>query len=163
MACPDTPVTVVADRVDKYRDLGLRTLADEEPHRGPLGGLARALEDLATTDQPWLLLASCDLLGMQSAWLDLLWERARVTPRTVSCCAFRGGAPVRWQPLPGLFHRDALALVRSLLSAPDSNRGLWRVIAAMPHVEVPLPADWDRALQINTVADLNTATARARV
>ena len=35
--------TIVADRTGKYDDLGLRSIADDPPHLGPLGGLAAAL------------------------------------------------------------------------------------------------------------------------
>jgi len=38
-------VTVVAREVDAYTDLGLRTIADVIPDKGPLGGILTAIEE----------------------------------------------------------------------------------------------------------------------
>ena len=144
-------VRVVADVEAKYSDLGLHTLADEPPGQGPLGGLVRALEDLSQSspDEPRLLLASCDLLGVEPAWVAALLEARRDGAQGV---AFRGE---RWQPLPALYHGSLLAPARAALAG--RQRALWRVMEAASPVALPLPAGWSRAVQINTREDLARA------
>src|SRR4051812_40718043 len=62
-------VTVVAREDDQYGDLELRTVGDLQPGLGPMGGLLTAL----TLDAgPWVLIAACDLVGIQRAWLESL-------------------------------------------------------------------------------------------
>jgi len=165
-------VSVIADRADKYSDLGLRTLADQEPGLGPVGGLARALEDLGREQcvsralgphsrggspprapGEWLLLTPCDLIGIQPGWLHLLQDHQHEGARVA---AFRGE---RWQPLPALFHAAALDDVRAFLAR--GQRALWRLIESMPHAQIPLPDDWNLAVQVNSVEDL-VALARGR-
>ena len=140
-------VTVVASQVDLYDDLGFRTIADELPDRGPLGGLARALNDLQPGEDR-LLLAPCDLLGVRIEWLRGLLDSAEEAP----AAAFRA-TDGRWQPLPALFSRGVGQRVREHL---DQGRlALWRVLAVVGAAEVPLPAGWQEQVgQINTPGDL---------
>lgn len=154
IACVADPLTVVADRSEKYADLGLRTIADATAGLGPRGGLERALEDRAARGEGWLLLTACDLLGVRAAWLDQLLDARRPGVEVV---AFRG--PV-WQPMPALYHtalRGRLATWR--------GGAIWQLIERAPKASLPLPADWSQAAQINTPEDLsrydeNTAGGR---
>ncbi len=121
--------TVVAQCVDAYQDLGLRTVADHEAHHGPLAGLLRALEDLiemtgaASTvsgserGQPnaWALLLSCDLVQWEPAWLVTLLSRSR---QDKSAIAFRTD---RWQPFPGLYHPRLADTIRSRAQRGDGS------------------------------------------
>lgn len=132
-------ITVVAARADAYHDLGLRTIADRIPGLGPLGGLHTALADLGRA--PWLLLCSCDWLGITPAWIEELLRHRRPGTRAV---AFRGR---RWEPLLALYHRELLAEAAGSLAAGE--RALWRLIERAAHVALPLPPDWSRAAQIN--------------
>lgn len=74
---------VVADAPDKYADMGLPTIADCYPARGPLGGLHAALADLvarsgaglsetARDAAAALVLVSCDFVVLRAAWLEAL-------------------------------------------------------------------------------------------
>jgi molybdopterin-guanine dinucleotide biosynthesis protein A len=144
-------VTVVADRVARYADLGLRTLADETPGQGPLGGLARALRDLEGGEE-WLMLAPCDLVGVRAEWLELLLASRTPGARAV---AFRGEV---WQPLPGLYHRTAGEVVGGRIAA--GRRSLWRLISLLGAEAVPLPAEWREEVgQFNTPEDLQAYEA----
>lgn len=136
-------VTVVADLRDKYADVGLRTIADTEPGKGPLGGLATALGDLHP-DENWLLLVSCDLLLIRSEWLAALSSTAH-PPAT----AFRGQY---WEPLLALYHRSIGPAVRAQLAT--GNRAMQRLLDATAATAVPLPSDWPITLQANTPSDL---------
>jgi molybdopterin-guanine dinucleotide biosynthesis protein A len=143
-------LTVVASRADQYADLGLRTVEDEVPGQGPVGGLATALADLsAAGDSDWLLLAPCDVLGLQQAWVEQLVRVAASATAGERVVAFRDR---RWQPLPALYHRDLLPAARQ--SVRQGRLALWRLIEQAPNVGLPLPGDWERALRVNRPEDL---------
>ena len=137
-------VTVIAERKDKYADLGLRTLADLEPGLGPLGGLHTALSDVAP--EGWLLLLSCDLLALEPAWLDILLQQVTPTARAV---AFK---PDFWQPLFALYHTSLRETVRTRLASKD--RSLQSLLRDVGAIAAPLPADWPAQLQANKPQDL---------
>ncbi len=65
-------VEFVADRADRYADLGLECLVDWLPECGPLAGLATALQHRQQRRPGWLLLLSCDLLVWRGAWFEQL-------------------------------------------------------------------------------------------
>src|SRR3954452_12325135 len=53
-------LTVVAEVAGKYDDLGLKTIADQVPGLGPMGGLKTILGSLPENSRsPWFLLVSC--------------------------------------------------------------------------------------------------------
>ena len=134
-------ITAVADRRNKYADLGLRTIADSVANMGPLGGLLTALQD---AQDDWLLLVSCDWLGLRTAWMELLVN----LPRTdVSVVAFRDR---RWQPFPALFRKDVLDRVREQLNHRDRSFSLQNLMDAVRTRGLPCPSDWHKAVQINT-------------
>jgi molybdopterin-guanine dinucleotide biosynthesis protein A len=144
-----TRLVVVADAPGGYDDLGLRTIGDARPGQGPMGGLERALGDLAPAEE-WLLLAPCDLLGIDPSWLEALLA-ARGPGHGV--VAFR---EARWEPMPALYHAGLGDLVRARLAAGE--RSLWRLIEAADPVALPHPPGWERAVQVNTPADLERYT-----
>ncbi|MEZ6193187.1 MAG: NTP transferase domain-containing protein [Phycisphaerales bacterium] len=67
---------MVADKEDKYADLGLRTIADHNPGLGPLAGLQAALNDLRE-GQRWLLLCPCDAIVIKPDWVRQLIDARR--------------------------------------------------------------------------------------
>ncbi|MFU8804674.1 MAG: molybdenum cofactor guanylyltransferase [Bradymonadaceae bacterium] len=137
-------VTVIADRDDKYADLGLRTLGDERPGQGPLAGIERALMDSA---EPWILIATCDVLGLRSAWAEQLMEHREDGARAV---VFRGSE--RWEPLFALYHVSILPLVQDALERGE--RAVWKVLEGAPVVALPLPEGWEEVGVINTPESL---------
>ena len=93
---------------ERYPQLPLRRALDREPGRGPLEGLAAALETAST---PWVLIAACDLPHLEPADLAPLLEAA-------------GEADVvlpmdreRRQPLVALYSRRVQPAVEAALSA----------------------------------------------
>src|ERR1700685_2579242 len=68
-----SPVVVVGTP-EKYRELGLRAVADDWPGCGPLGGIATALH---ASDAEWNLIVACDLPYLTREWLEYLLQRAR--------------------------------------------------------------------------------------
>ncbi len=136
-------LTVVAEREGKHADLGLRTLADRRPGLGPLAGLETALLDRG---DGWLLLTSCDWVTLEPAWVSRLLAARSPGAHAV---AFRGEV---WQPLLALYHTGLAPQVTVRLEA--GQLPLWRLLEGCGATAVPLPEDWDRALQANTPAEL---------
>jgi len=138
--------TVVAQRPEQYADLGLETVADMEPNLGPVGGLATALAALDEA-APWALLLPCDVLGLRRRWIKQLLAVPRKGRLAV---AFRGN---RWQPLPGLYHRDLLSGCLKLMDRGGGS--LWRVLDSVNGTALPLPDGWSQVIQVNTPEDLS--------
>lgn len=138
---------VVCRNESQYQDLGLAALADRFSDCGPLGGLQTALEDRG---HGWLLLASCDRLGLQPSWIEQLWS-SRASPARV--VAFRGK---RWETLPALYHTDLLAEVSARVARGALS--LWRLIAASPGRALPLPEGWNSSAHVNRREDLATVS-----
>lgn len=136
-------ITVVADRAGKYESLGLRTIVDPRPGRGPLGGLLAALADAA---EGWVLLLPCDLWTLQEEWIRRLLAARRPGSRVV---AFRGA---RWEPMPGLYHAAALAEVAAAVERGELT--LWRLYSRVQTEVVALPGGWPELAQVNSRADL---------
>lgn len=146
-------VTVVADAAGKFADLGLTTIADSVPDRGPMGGLLTALLDhrnRSTSD--WLLLLSCDLLYMSSVWIDTLLAHRGPGVRAV---AFR---PDRWQPLLALYHATILPQIEACVT--NGSLAMQPLLEAVSCVTAPLPLNWPAILQANTPAELAQAVAQ---
>ena len=114
------PVWAVADVAGKYDDLGVATLADAEPGRGPLGGLAAALAHAAEAGHRRVLVLACDQPGVGPLLPPLLEHDAEVV-------AYRSDGHPR--PLPGLYATALLPEVAALLIAGgDRPPGPRRVI-----------------------------------
>ncbi len=140
-------VTAVADRADKYADLGLRTIADLHVGLGPVAGLETALADLSP-DEPWLLLCSCDAIILRRSWIDRLLDAAGQADH--AAIAFRAD---RWQPMPALYARSALPAVREQLKA--DQRSFQQLLGRLDTAAIPLPPDWPDQWQANTRAQLD--------
>ncbi len=145
------PITVVAERQDKYADIALRTIADQLPGLGPLGGLYTALCDV----NGWILLLSCDLADLRRPWIDRLL--ASRTPQA-QAVAFHHR---HWEPLIALYHTSLRAEVRRRLLG--GQLGLQSLLDSVTSAAVPLPADWPALLQVNTPAELEQARRHRHV
>jgi molybdopterin-guanine dinucleotide biosynthesis protein A len=137
-------VIVIADRAGKYEHLGLQTLADIEPSSGPLAGVVTAL---VHRERGWCLVAPCDVLGLDPSWFaSLLHATAR---GRFDAAAFFGS---HWEPLPALYHTDALPEARRGLRSP--NRSLRALLDRVHTLRSPLPDRWHEARRITTPGDL---------
>lgn len=94
-------VTVVGKHDGQYADLGLDTIGDIEPGKGPIGGLRTALTHRVSG---WILLCSCDMLGIDQAWVTALNDRRLHEPEADAIVA-RGDI---WQPFPAHYHTRLL-------------------------------------------------------
>lgn len=148
------PVAVVAGETGKYGTLGLETIADRLPRRGPLGGLHAALCDRLDRFGPgWIVLASCDLAGLKPEWVETLAcsiESFHCDGRE-HAIAFRGSY---WQPFPAAYHTDLVPVIEGRLEA---GRASFQGVLSDPctnAVALPLPADWPEVVQVNTQDEL---------
>lgn len=149
-------VFTVADKPEKYDDLGLVTLVDELPDCGPLAGLLTALHHAKQNKTDWILLASCDLTELKPSWIDMLQQS--ITPAT-DAVVFQGelrkdGKTRLLEPFPGLYHTR---LAASLESAVASGiRSFQKFLASHKGVVISInkPAIWPSVAQINTTNEL---------
>ena len=143
-------ITVVADRSDRYADLGFRTIGDLDRGgdvrrgRGPLAGIDAALADLPITSGDWVLITAGDFVGADARWIDrLLAARASGSP----VVAFRGD---RWEPMFALYHRSFRDHLASALASDRDDPSAWRVLERANATSVSLPDDWARGRSIDT-------------
>lgn len=142
-------VTVVAAAPGQYDDItDLETIGDLRPDLGPVGGLATALNHQAgqAAASPWLLLAPCDLLDLRRRWLEQLLAHERTGHRAV---AFH---KERWEPLPGLYHRDVLAELEQAMTA--GRLSLWRLLERCAPAALDPPDDWHTLRKVNRPEDI---------
>lgn len=151
-SCADT-VIVVGKQDRQYESLSLTTIADLLSDLGPLGGLYTAAAHHAShyADAPWFLLTGCDLIDVQSAWAQRLYEQITDDARAVAFCSDE------WHPLFALYHAASLSAIESALT--NQQRSLKRFLETIPTVKVAPPHDWNLAKNINTVEDLTKAVS----
>lgn len=138
-----TDVTVVAARDDAYADLGLRTIGDVVPDKGPLGGLLTALDDM--DGDGWLFLCACDWIGARIEWVHALMDRRR---DDVEAIIYKGDRP---EPLFGLYRGSVRASVRARMGGDDlSMRSFLQEIKT---AWVAARPDWTRAINLNRPPD----------
>jgi molybdopterin-guanine dinucleotide biosynthesis protein A len=152
------PVLVVGTPA-KYRELGLRAIADDWPGCGPLGGIATALR---ASEADWNLVVACDLPYLTREWLEFLLQRARdsaeeaVVPMNLTPENKRGA-----EPLCAVYHKGCEPMLRRAL-----ERGVRKVTDGLAElrVEVIEPKEWkgfdsDGLLfkNVNTPADYEEA------
>lgn len=107
----DHQVYFVADRADRYADLGLDCIVDQHPGSGPLGGLITALSHhQVQCGGGWVLLVGCDQLVWRSAWN---YGEGDLDHMANSASSMVWNAEL-FSPVPGYFHTSALVSLRSL-------------------------------------------------
>lgn len=133
--------------------LGLRTIADQFPGEGPLGGVLTALDHLGDR---WVLVVSCDLPRLEATTVAALVARA-------SAAADDPTGPVdvvmattdRDQPLCAVWAPWCADVLRQAFTGGE--RSLRRVIPALRVARVP--ADAVELADVDTPEDLRrTAT-----
>jgi len=127
-----------------------RFIADSPPARGPLGGLAAALEALPATH---LLALAIDLPAMNAAHLSTLWRAA--SPG----CGVLPWLGDHAEPLPAVYPAEASPIASELLAGKDvSLQAFTRALVAAGRMKRHLigspdaklyanlnsPADWQR-------------------
>jgi molybdenum cofactor guanylyltransferase len=125
------PSAVVGDSAE-VRALGLRTVADDWPGEGPLGGIATALR---VSSAPWSLIVACDLPYLTQPWLEYLAGRALASRAEAVIPVNQHGS----QPLCAAYHESAQPGIRGALLL--GTRKLKDAIENLS-VEIVEPAEW---------------------
>jgi molybdopterin-guanine dinucleotide biosynthesis protein A len=115
-----------------FRALGLRTIADDWPGAGPLGGIATALR---ASSAPWSLIVACDLPYLTKPWLDYAVGRAVASQADAVIPMNATGT----EPLCAVYHRRAEPGIRGPLAL--GNRKVKDAIESL-RVEIIEPAEW---------------------
>jgi molybdenum cofactor guanylyltransferase len=140
-----------------YRALGLRTIADDWPGAGPLGGIATALR---ASSVPWSLVVACDMPYLTKAWLEFLVSRALASQADAVVAMNGGGA----EPLCAAYSKRAERSFRALLDG-----GMRKVHDSLKSIRVETiePAEWKAFdsegllfKNMNSPADYEEARAR---
>lgn len=139
--------TAVADRRDKFDDLGLRTIADHQTHRGPLGGILRAADDAG---RGYFFVTSCDRLGLRRRWVRRLAGELEARPPAVSF-VFEG----RREPLFAFYGAELADPIRRRLEAGQA--AVWRLLDDLDAATVDAPEGWSETFCVNTPEQLRRA------
>jgi molybdopterin-guanine dinucleotide biosynthesis protein A len=125
------PATVVGDSA-AFRALGLRTIADDWPGAGPLGGIATALR---AASAPWSLVVACDLPYLTKPWLEYAVARALASEADAVVPKSATGT----EPLCALYHQRAEPGIRGALTL--GNKKVKDAVENL-RVEIIEPAEW---------------------
>lgn len=122
----------IIGKPEGYGALDLRSIADDWPGAGPLGGIATALRAAA---KPWSLIVATDLPYLTRAWLEYLVGRGLASSADAVMATNERGR----QPLCAMYHQRAEPLLRRAFES-----GTRSVIAALREVRVEeiTPAEW---------------------
>lgn len=136
-------ISVVAANAGAYEDLGLRTIGDVVPDKGPMGGLLSAIDDCR--EGGWLLISACDWEGLRSEWLQTLLDRRSDEAQAV---VFRSE---RNEPLLGLYHTSIRDTISDMI---DTDRLKMQFLPdEVAVVSVPAPAGWNDVVNLNRPDD----------
>ncbi|MEM1208481.1 MAG: molybdenum cofactor guanylyltransferase [Planctomycetota bacterium] len=117
----------VARQADAYADLGVDTIGDLVPDRGPLGGLMTALTHHARQpvdrvtgkikpEPTWVLVTSCDLADPFRLDVTSLMNQARDDTRA---SVFRNDE--FFEPFPGFYRSDLLSDIEGSIERRDRS------------------------------------------
>src|SRR5271163_2296900 len=116
---------------ESYARFGFPTIADEQPHLGPLGGILTALDHSKVS---WNLVVACDLPYLTAEWLRYLIGRAASSHARVILPESAFGP----EPLCAVYHREVAPAIRAQID--QGERKVTRALAAFSVERIP-PAD----------------------
>ena len=122
----------VVGSLEIYQRFRLRTIRDDWPGAGPLGGIATALR---ASEAAWNLVAACDLPHLTQEWLVFLVERARRSKAEAVVPRNERGA----EPLCAMYNKSCEAAIWLAL-----DRGVRKVTDGLAHLKVEYlePGEW---------------------
>ena len=115
------PVHAIADVAGKYDDLGIPTIADDVPGRGPVGGLLAAICHAADLPNAptHLLLTACDLPRIEPKWLEAIRRPLEAPDPPAAVCFAADGSGPRYEPLMAIYAVSLLDVVKPLLETSN--------------------------------------------
>lgn len=176
-------VEIVADRVDRYADLGIECLLDWQADQGPVAGVATALKHREQQQPGWLLLLSCDLFVWRAAWFEQLSSALEQLPaiaksadaetvvaadagerqKDINAVAFRRRTAARElqaEPFPSLLHSRLWPQAVALLDR--QKRSLQSLFADARTAAIDTP-DTPQAWTFNTVEQLQALASLRKI
>jgi molybdopterin-guanine dinucleotide biosynthesis protein A len=163
-ACVAEVLVVAGD--GKYSDLGtdLKSIEDQWPGEGPLGGIITALQHTAAADRPakWNLILSCDMPFLTPEWLTFLVDRARCSAPEIQvilphsahgpeplCACYRTSAA---DPLKNAFDRGVRKVTQALKQVRTEvlDESVWKRFDSAGHLfwNMNTPADFAEAQRL---------------
>jgi molybdopterin-guanine dinucleotide biosynthesis protein A len=122
---------VIGDSL-RLEGLALRTIGDDYPGAGPLGGIATALR---ASNAEWNLVVACDLPYLTREWLEFLIGRALRSDADAVVPMNERGA----EPLCAMYRKRAEGSIRAAL-----DRGTRKVTDGLAGVRIEFiePGEW---------------------
>jgi molybdopterin-guanine dinucleotide biosynthesis protein A len=136
-------ITVVAAASGGYDDLGLQTIGDILPEKGPMGGLLSAVDDCRGAQ--WLLLSACDWVGIQERWARVLLAQRQ---NSLQVILFRSD---RLEPLFALYHTSIRKMAARLID--DGRLKMIELIDSVKTNAIPAPGGWSDVVNLNRPPD----------
>ena len=115
---------VVGSPAEFARRRDIRTIADDWPGAGPLGGIATALR---ARHAAWNLVIACDMPYLTKQWLEFLLQRAGMANVEAIVPMNTGGA----EPLCAAYHQHAEPAIRQAL-----KNGIRKVTDALAQLQI---------------------------
>lgn len=147
--------SIMAERPDKYLDLGIACIVDERPNMGPIIGLISSLRHRSQTQgQGWILAIGCDqalwsndwwrklasAVGMDSAGIGSAEDNLGPSIQTVTFVSAEQGSP---QPIPGLYHTSLIQELERRISV--GQKSLRRILPEISWQAIQTddnPSEW---------------------
>jgi molybdopterin-guanine dinucleotide biosynthesis protein A len=150
-------VSIIADRQDRYQQLGLMCLIDSAPNSGPLGGVAAALQYRLALGPGWILVLSCDQVVWRGEWFEQLARQTANSAGRLACDAVHfisceAGGGERIEPLPCMLHTRLLTAVLARLQHRELS--LQKLLASVSAHGVATEAN-PRQWSFNTLDELH--------
>ena len=140
------PTHVVADRANRFQDLGIESLVDNQANAGPLAGVQSALQHRQSTmGGGWIVVVNCDLVSW-STDIEIAFSDALAQAQSARCIAFVDSRNLL-APLPCMLHTDMLHLAEERLALGLGS--LAGLLDACDVMRMPLPNP-------NSIAAFNT-------
>ncbi len=140
-------MVVVAGEKDKYQEQGFVTIPDLQPGKGPLAGIFAACHHADQQLQAsWILVTSCDLVGLDPAWIeDLLVARSPAYQAIV----FKD---VEAEPFPALYETGIKEIAEQLINTDQLV--IRKLLDNAKTKHLPIPVNWNTAVNVNHIKDL---------
>lgn len=134
---------VIAAQAGAYDDLGIETIGDVIPGKGPMGGLLTAVDDCLGDE--WLLLSACDWIGLQVQWARRLIEQRQ---GCLDAIVFRSN---RLEPLFALYHTSIRQTVDRLVA--EGRLKMVELLDCVNTETIPAPGGWSEVVNLNVPRD----------
>ncbi len=137
-------ILISANQVDKFAFLGFKVVPDKVPERGPLMGIASALE---ASSNEYNFIVACDIPKINLSCVNKMFTEA-----------FEGRADIvvpvtgkeKYEPLFAIYRKSTLEVINKMLSSGKNKITDIFTLCTVKYIEMN-DADW--LINLNTIAD----------